>query len=234
MRPEDKAVWEKVVELLEDNREYIEANERPEYLALYDKGIADANALLMQPVQPENCDPSSSILGLDEMILSDCGCSSNYQPLLNRVAARIQGYIDTPPAAQQEVTVPDDMSHAGQIKIKIAPDGDLHITTTGKDSWTGKDCTVAIELTASGGREGAKWYKIFRDVMLATANQPAAPQPAQQEPIKHSTVAYKLAQKELARLVQENFGRMPKNDEWADSVLDLRDALESQQNKGKK
>jgi hypothetical protein len=86
--------------------------------------------------------------------------------------------ITTPPtAAQQEVTVPDDMSHAGQIKI--APDGDLHIIATGKDSWTGKDCTVAIELTASGGREGAKWYKIFRDVMLATANQPAAAQPAQ-------------------------------------------------------
>jgi hypothetical protein len=54
---------------------------------------------LAEPVQPEHCDPSSSILGLAEMILSDCGCSSNHQPLLNRVAARIQGYIDTPPAA---------------------------------------------------------------------------------------------------------------------------------------
>jgi hypothetical protein len=32
---------------------------------------------------------------LAEMILSDCGCSSDYQPLLNRVAARIIGYIDT-------------------------------------------------------------------------------------------------------------------------------------------
>jgi len=51
MNEQQRAVWEKVVELLEDNREYIEANERPEYLALYDKGIADANALLMQPVQ---------------------------------------------------------------------------------------------------------------------------------------------------------------------------------------
>jgi hypothetical protein len=93
----------------------------------------------------------------------------------------LRGEIERMKVAQQEVTVPDDMSHAGQIKIKIAPDGDLHITTTGKDSWTGKDCTVAIELTGRGGREGAKWYKIFRDVMLATANQPAAAQPAQQE-----------------------------------------------------
>jgi hypothetical protein len=91
----------------------------------------------------------------------------------------LKGEIERMKAAQQEVTVPDDMSHAGQIKIKIAPDGDLHITTTGKDSWTGKDCTVAIELTASGGREGAKWYKIFRDVLLAAA--PEAP--AQQEPV---------------------------------------------------
>jgi len=49
MNQQQRAVWEKVVELLEDNREYIEANERAEYLAIYDKGIADANALLEQP-----------------------------------------------------------------------------------------------------------------------------------------------------------------------------------------
>ena len=65
MNQQDRAVWEKVVELLEDNREYIEANERPAYLELYDKAIADANALLMQPadhsedvlhmVRPQNC-----------------------------------------------------------------------------------------------------------------------------------------------------------------------------------
>jgi hypothetical protein len=57
------------------------------------------------PVQPEQepvyYGPSSSVFGLAEMILSDCGHSSNYQPLLNRVAARIMGYIDTPPAAAQ-------------------------------------------------------------------------------------------------------------------------------------
>jgi len=49
MNEQQRAVWEKVVELLEDNREYIEANERPEYLALYDKYVADAQALLEQP-----------------------------------------------------------------------------------------------------------------------------------------------------------------------------------------
>ena len=57
---------------------------------------------MAQPEQePVHYGPSSSIFGLAEMILSDCGCSSDYQPLLNRVAERIQGYIDTPPAAPQ-------------------------------------------------------------------------------------------------------------------------------------
>ena len=84
----------------------------------------------------------------------------------------------TPPAqpAQAEVTVPDDMSHAGEIKIKIAPDGDIHITASGKDTWTGNDATVVIELTSSGGRDGAKWHSIFRAAML-TATTPTA-QPA--------------------------------------------------------
>ena len=43
---------------------------------------------------------------------------------------------------------------------------------------------------------------------------------------KHSTTAYRLAQNELDRQVRENFGQMPRNDPWVDSVLDLRDALE--------
>ena len=60
----------------------------------------------------------------------------------------------------------------------------------------------------------------------ALAIRAALAQPAQ-EPLAYSSVAYKLAQKELGRLVAENFGRMPK-DKWADSVLDLRDHLEAQ------
>jgi hypothetical protein len=73
--------------------------------AAYDKVqamLATPPAAAKAPVQPEHCGPSSSVFGLAEMILSDCGCSSDYQPLLNRVAARIMGYIDTPPAAQPE------------------------------------------------------------------------------------------------------------------------------------
>ena len=109
------------------------------------------------------------------------GKISDYSSIPDEFNTRMQ--TTAPAAAQQEVTVPDDMSHAGQIKIKIAPDGDLNIIETGKDSWTGNDCTVAIELTASGGREGAKWYKIFRDVMLAAAPEaPAHPAPTGKAP----------------------------------------------------
>jgi len=68
-----------------------------------------------------------------------------------------------------------------------------------------------------------------------TAIKEALAQPApEREPVKHLMVAYKLAQKELARLVEENFGQMPRNDKWADSVLDLRNGLESQQTESKK
>jgi hypothetical protein len=125
--------------------------------------------------EPVVAAPAARIKGFDE-----------YGPLLEwnkhwvnfSVGTRL---YTTPPAqpAQAEVTVPDDMSHAGEIKIKIAPDGDIHITASGKDTWTGNDATVVIELTASGGREGAKWHSIFRAAML-TATTPTA-QPAVQD-----------------------------------------------------
>ncbi len=53
------------------------------------------------PVQPEYCDPSSTVYGLAEMLMSDCGHSSNNQRLLDRIAERIQRHIDaaTPPTA---------------------------------------------------------------------------------------------------------------------------------------
>ena len=43
-----------------------------------------------------------------------------------------------------------------------------------------------------------------------------------------ATTACSLAKRELDRLVQENFGRVPR-DTWADAVLDLRDFLEKAQ-----
>lgn len=50
--------------------------------------------------EPDYCGPSSTIHGLAEMIMSDCGHSSNNQSLLNRIAERIQRHIDA--ATQQQ------------------------------------------------------------------------------------------------------------------------------------
>jgi hypothetical protein len=54
------------------------------------------------PVQePEHCDPSATVYKLVEMVMSDCGHSSNNQRLLDRIAERIQRHIDaTTPQAQ--------------------------------------------------------------------------------------------------------------------------------------
>jgi len=76
-------------------------------------------------VQPVHFGPSSSVFGLAEMILSDCGCSSDYQPLLNRVAERIQGYIDIPPAAQRKPLTTEAIRAAGGIVHK---DGNVFFT----------------------------------------------------------------------------------------------------------
>lgn len=57
------------------------------------------------PVQePDYCDPSMTVYKLVEMIMSDCGHSTNNQRLLDRIAERIQRHIDatTPPAAQRQ------------------------------------------------------------------------------------------------------------------------------------
>ena len=44
------------------------------------------------------------------------------------------------------------------------------------------------------------------------------------------TVSFQLAVRELAKLVAENFGQMPRNDEWADKVLLVRDTFEAAHN----
>jgi hypothetical protein len=50
MNTQDRAVIEQMLEMLVDNREYIEANERDTYLAMYDKAIADGEILLRKPI----------------------------------------------------------------------------------------------------------------------------------------------------------------------------------------
>ena len=59
---------------------------------------------------------------------------------------------------------------------------------------------------------------------FANAWRPLYDHPPAQHTI--SVTAYKLAEKELKSLVDENFGRMPQS-EWADQVLDLRDTYDS-------
>jgi hypothetical protein len=76
MNQQQRAVWEKVVELLEDNREYIEADERPEYLALYDKAIVDANALLRQPNECLDCERLSFVR--NGLLYGSCAGGSIY------------------------------------------------------------------------------------------------------------------------------------------------------------
>ena len=51
MNAQDRAAIEQMLEMLVDNREYIEANERDAYLAMYDNAIADGEILLRKPEQ---------------------------------------------------------------------------------------------------------------------------------------------------------------------------------------
>jgi hypothetical protein len=107
MNEQQRAVWEKVVELLEDNREYIEANERPEYLALYDKGIADANALLEQP------EPAQPVADSDKVICPACchqfrAIPGNVQRLM--LDAGFEPPFTNPPAPVQEPVAMGEMS----------------------------------------------------------------------------------------------------------------------------
>ena len=51
---------------------------------------------------PQPAEPHVSVQWLAEMVMSDCGCSTNNQRLLERITARIEQHIraNTPPTAQ--------------------------------------------------------------------------------------------------------------------------------------
>jgi len=96
MSAQQRAVWEKVVELLEDNREYIEANERIEYLLNYDKAIADANALLMQPVQEPVAwifKPNRELLWPDEVERENPIELDEYEALYTTTPAQTAAFV---------------------------------------------------------------------------------------------------------------------------------------------
>jgi hypothetical protein len=62
----------------------------------------------LEVAQPHNADPSCDTVELAEMILSDCGCSSNNTSLVSRVANRIDAYVQ---AKQQVQEVANDSTH---------------------------------------------------------------------------------------------------------------------------
>jgi hypothetical protein len=68
----------------------------------YGRSCSDAALVVAAPQQG----PSQTAVQLAEMVLSDCGHSSNYTPLLNRVAARIDAHVErcleSKKTAQQE------------------------------------------------------------------------------------------------------------------------------------
>jgi hypothetical protein len=47
------------------------------------------------PDVPEHCDPSCTVYSLAEMVMSDCGHSTNNQRLLDRIAERIEKYCES-------------------------------------------------------------------------------------------------------------------------------------------
>jgi hypothetical protein len=72
----------------------------------------------------------------------------------------------------------------------------------------------------------ARALEEYCDTLAQPAQEPMLLNRPELATLKHSATAYKLAQNELDRLVKDNFGQMPRNDQWTDSVLDLRDAQE--------
>ena len=83
----------------------------------YGRSCSDAALVVAAPQQG----PSQTAVQLAEMVLSDCGHSSNYAPLLNRVAVRIDAHVErcleskkTPQQeAQEPVEIPAKCPYFG-------------------------------------------------------------------------------------------------------------------------
>jgi hypothetical protein len=78
MNAQDRAAIEQMLEMLVDNREYIEANERDTYLAMYDKAIADGEILLRKPIYVQ--EPDSECNPYDLCAGCRCKFSTEYEP----------------------------------------------------------------------------------------------------------------------------------------------------------
>lgn len=93
-----------VMEAMPGNEPWVEGKRNAE------KSITALREALEQCAQnTEDEDPSDASMKLVEMILSDCGCSSNYTPLLERVAKRIDRHVATATAHRPHAGGQDDL-----------------------------------------------------------------------------------------------------------------------------
>ena len=115
-----------------------------------------------------------SLQWLAEMILSDCGHSSNYTPLLDRVKARIEQWeransAPTPPA-QPAVQEPVAHSYASTQATMCACCGEHKHTPLRIDKMGGYVCLTCID-------------KKLGSLLGEFGHPPAQPAPAVQEPV---------------------------------------------------
>lgn len=75
-------------------------NEASVWAAAWKQALLTAAAPTTQPA-PAHADASYESMNLAVMVLSDCGHSSNYKPLLERVAGRIDRHVERLLTAQQ-------------------------------------------------------------------------------------------------------------------------------------
>lgn len=166
---------------LEPESEDVEiAAEQSDNYAAFHAGVRFARAHPpAAPVQePGHCDPSTTVYKLAEMVMSDCGHSSNNQRLLDRIADRIQRHMDdvTPPAAPVQEPTAVDLSHVDRLthtKTKgITEQRKYNITGFVLTNDDGKKCIS--DMTAVRWFEGGDFF-----AMMHTDSA----QPAQRKPL---------------------------------------------------
>lgn len=119
--------------------------------------------------QASQQEPSYTSAQLAEMVLSDCGHSSNYTPLLNRVAARIDAHVErcleSKKMPQQEAQEPHGWLYEW-----------THSSATGKPDST----HTAFTTNEAHARKHDNCRAIYTAPQPAPATQPAPQQEAQE------------------------------------------------------
>ena len=135
----DRSLLEQALEALKDNREDVSRGETSRYmLQHYDPVITALCEALAQP-QHEPV----ALRWLVEMIMSDCGCSSNNQRLFERLTARISQYEranTSPPAQPQQepVAVVDDAGVIVVCSYKYKPGDKLYTSPPERNRQSGR------------------------------------------------------------------------------------------------